>query len=275
MTARTVDIDGITIMLARPDETAARWVGQHEVLKQLLAAWLVLVPDDLPLNPRLIGKPGVGKTSLALAAAKRLGQPAYLFQATMDTRPEDLIVTPVVASDRSIHYVASPIVTAMVSGGIAILDEGNRMSEKSWASLASLLDHRRYVDSIVAGIRIKAHPAFRFCATMNDDSSTFDIPDYIQSRVVPQIEVDFPEKEEELAILRDQLPFADDAVLSYVTTFLQRAHELGDGWSIRDGINIARYSQKIMAADPQDPVRATQTAIERILGESPKDDVSG
>jgi len=50
------------------------------------------------------------------------------------------------------------------------------MSEKSWASLAPLLDNRRYVESIVAGIKIKAHPLFRMVATMNDDASTFDLP---------------------------------------------------------------------------------------------------
>jgi hypothetical protein len=67
----------------------------------------------------------------------------------------------------------------MIKGGIAILDEGNRMSEKSWASLAPLLDNRRYVESIVAGIKIKAHPNFRLVATMNDDASTFELPEYI------------------------------------------------------------------------------------------------
>src|SRR5437588_9076869 len=43
-----------------------------------------------------------------------------------------------------------------LSGGVCVLDEGNRMNEKSWASLAPLLDHRRFVESIVAGIQIKA-----------------------------------------------------------------------------------------------------------------------
>ena len=46
----------------------------------------------------------------------------------------------------------------MLSGGVCVLDEGNRMNEKSWASLAPLLDHRRYVESVVAGITIPAHP---------------------------------------------------------------------------------------------------------------------
>ena len=36
----------------------------------LLASWLVIDEKDLPLNPRLVGKPGVGQTTLAYAAAK-------------------------------------------------------------------------------------------------------------------------------------------------------------------------------------------------------------
>ena len=60
------------------------------------------------------------------------------------------------------RYVASPLVTAMLRGGIVILDEGNRMSEKSWASVAPLLDNRRYVESIVAGLKIKLVRNFMF-----------------------------------------------------------------------------------------------------------------
>ena len=91
--------------------------------------------------------------------------------------PRTLLVTPVIEGEARLRYVASPLVTAMLRGGIVILDEGNRMSEKSWASLAPLLDNRRYVESIVAGIKIKAHPLFRVVATMNDDASTFDLPE--------------------------------------------------------------------------------------------------
>ncbi len=112
----------------------------------------------------------------------------------------------------------------MLRGGIAILDEGNRMSEKSWASLAPLLDNRRYVESIVAGIKIKAHPLFRMVATMNDDASTFDLPEYIHSRLQPQITLDFPERHEEYAILKENLPFGEEHILNYVTEFLQQAH---------------------------------------------------
>jgi putative ATPase len=60
-----VEMEGVPLHLAHRDELPVRWVGQEEVLRQLLAAWLVVDETDVPMNPRLIGKPGVGKTTLA------------------------------------------------------------------------------------------------------------------------------------------------------------------------------------------------------------------
>ena len=237
-------IEGVELHLCQPDEVPMSWVGQQELVTQVLASWLVIGEEDLPLSPRLLGKPGVGKTTLAYHAGKALNRPVFLFQATMDTRPEDLIVTPVISDRGKIKYMASSVVSAMIRGGVAIIDEGNRMSEKSWASLAPLLDTRRYVESVVAGIKIKAHPDFRLCTTMNDDASTFELPEYIHSRLQPQIYIDFPERDEELLILENNLPFADDEVLLYVVEFLQAAHEADERYSVRDGINIARYALK-------------------------------
>jgi len=245
----TVTIDGVILHLSQPDELPMNWVGNMELVTQIKAAWLVMGSGDFPLNPRLIGKPGVGKTTLAYYAAKQLNQPVYLFQATIDTRPEDLIVTPVISDQGKIKYMASSIVTAMIKGGVAVIDEGNRMSEKSWASLAPLMDNRRYVESIVAGIKIKAHPDFRLCTTMNDDASTFDLPEYIHSRLQPQILIDFPDREEERLILSTNLPFADEQILDYVVNFLQVAHEAQERYTVRDGINIARYALKRLSID--------------------------
>jgi len=245
----TVTIDGVVLHLSQPDELPMSWVGQSELVTQIMAAWLVMGPGDFPLNPRLIGKPGVGKTTLAYHAARQLERPVYLFQATIDTRPEDLIVTPVISDQGKIRYMASSIVTAMITGGVAVIDEGNRMSEKSWASLAPLMDNRRYVESIVAGIKITAHPDFRLCTTMNDDASTFDLPEYIHSRLQPQIFIDFPDREEERLILSANLPYADDQILDYVVNFLQLAHEAQERYTVRDGINIARYALKRLGMD--------------------------
>jgi MoxR-like ATPase len=183
----SVEIEGVRLFLGKPDATQGEWIGQREVLKQLLACWLVVDPKDLPLSPRIVGMPGIGKTTLGMAAARERDQPLFIYQCTADTRPEDLLITPVLAENGKIVYHASPLVTAMLRGGVCILDEGNRMNEKSWASLAPLLDHRRYVESMVAGITVPAHPDFRCAVTMNEDESTFEVPDYILSRLQPTL----------------------------------------------------------------------------------------
>jgi MoxR-like ATPase len=272
MSTQTHTIDGVVLHLAHPVDLPIEWVGRPELKLQLEAAWLVLADEDVPLTPRLVGKPGVGKTTLAYGVAHSLGREVYLVQATMDTRPEDLIVTPVIGDDQKLRYVASPLVTAMIRGGVCILDEGNRMSEKSWASLAPLLDQRRYVESVVSGIRIMADRNFRMVATMNDDASTFDLPEYIHSRLQPQILIDFPDAEEEKLILQRVLPFAPEQVLTYVVGFLQRAHAADEKYTVRDGINIARYALKIQGMAEQrgnrvpNLARAASDAIRSILG---------
>ena len=191
-----------------------------------------------------------------MAAARLRKQPLYINQCTADTRPEDLLVTPVLAESGKIAYHASPLVTAMLTGGVCVLDEGNRMNEKSWASLAPLLDHRRYVESVVAGITIPAHPDFRACVTMNEDESTYEVPDYILSRLQPTLTLGFPDRDDEMAILKYHLPFAEAELLALTVEFLQQAHALKLDFSPRDGINLLRFAIKRMAQDPDAPALA-------------------
>jgi MoxR-like ATPase len=273
-TLKTAEIGSITLHLSTPDASEQSWIGQDEILKQLLACWLVVDQSDRPLSPRLIGPPGIGKTTLAMAAAQQRKQVLYITQCTADTRPEDLIVTPVLAESGKIAYHASPLVSAMIAGGVCVLDEGNRMNEKSWASLAPLLDHRRYVESVVAGITIPAHPDFRVCVTMNEDESTYEVPDYILSRLQPTLTLGFPNRDDEMAILRYHLPFARPELLGLTVEFLQKAHELKLDFSPRDGINLLRYAIKRMAQDPKHPLSrdaAWREALLCVLGEEAVD----
>ena len=269
-----VQIGDVRLTLSDPHEAVGEWIGQHEILKQLLACWLVVDDKDLPLTPRLMGPPGIGKTALGMAGVRARKQDLYIYQCTADTRPEDLLITPVLAESGKIAYHASPLVTAMLRGGVCLLDEGNRMNEKSWASLAPLLDHRRYVESIVAGISIPAHREFRCAVTMNQDDSTYEIPDYILSRLQPKLALGFPNKHDELAILEYHLPFAEPQMLALTVEFLQRAHELNLDFSPRDGINLLRYAMKRLAQDPTHPLSrdaAWREALERCLGEDAVD----
>ena len=258
-----VTIDGVDLVLAPPDDHESEWIDFGYSLQRLEAAWLRLSPNEPPLNPRIVGEPGLGKTTLACAAARRLGRPVYLFQCTMDTRPEDLVITPVLTPDRRVDYHASSVVSAMVRGGIAVLDEGNRMPERAWASLAPLMDDRRYVESAVASIKVKAHPDFRLCVTMNADASVFELPGYIQSRLKPRIDIVAPPWALQEQILRAKCPAVDDQLLKDVFTLLKKRVKQGRHDSTRDMLSLAQYAQKLKQLGVDTPLaRAAEQVLE-------------
>ncbi len=267
----TTRLGDVEIQLVEPVPRPVRWVGQEELLRQILACWTTITDTDLPLCPRLVGKPGMGKTTLAQAAGQAYGKPVFIFQCTMDTRPEDLLVTPVISEKGTIKYHASSLVTAMIVGGVAILDEANRMSEKSWASLAPLLDNRRYVESQIAGVRVESSDDFRCCVTMNDDASTYEIPEYIISRLQPMITLEYPERDDEVAILKYNVDFAPDDLLAMCAEFLQESHRYRLDYSTRDGIHIMRYALKLEDQMGIERNAAFDQAVKQVLGEGADD----
>jgi MoxR-like ATPase len=263
-----ITVKGVEIHLVDPPLLEVDWVGMQEPLTQLLAAWSDDETDP-PMQPRILGKPGVGKTSLAITAAKHMRQDLYITQCTVDTKPEDLIVSPVIADNGKIRYVASPLVSAMIRGGICLLDEGNRMSEKSWASIAPLLDMRRSVFSIVAGVELRAAKEFRVCVTMNEDASTFEVPEYIYSRLQPAIHMDFPTRDEEYRILRGKLAGPSDDLIREVVDLLQQSHARDEDLSVRDGLNIARYAYRLLKFDSDlDERQALDQSVLQVTGDS-------
>ena len=79
-----VEIGGVTLYLSNPDVTPGDWIGQSEVLRQILACWIVVDEKDLPLAPRLVGSPGIGKTTLGIA--RRQGAEAGALYLSMHQR---------------------------------------------------------------------------------------------------------------------------------------------------------------------------------------------
>ncbi len=261
--ARTITIDDIAVHIRAPDTSGYHWIGQKEVFRLLSAAWLKMNAQDRIMTPVLIGPPGCGKTTLACAVAKEFRQPVYPMNCTSDMRPDDLLVTPVIAKDNQVLYRASGLVSAMVNGGACVLDEANRMNEKSWASLAPLLDDRRYIESISSGTKICAHPEFRIVATMNDDASTFTVPEYIESRLKPVLPVEFPSLAELKEIIAYHMPFVEPEIIQGVIQYLDEQKQGGTitSYSIRDAINITRFFNKF----PGTPISSIDSIGRKVL----------
>jgi hypothetical protein len=109
---------------------------------------------------------------------------------------------------------------------------------------------------------------------MNEDDSTYEIPDYILSRLQPSLALGHPARQDELAILQYHLPFADSEMLNLTVEFLQQAHALKLDFSTRDGINVLRYALKRIAADPKHPLGkdvAWQESLQACLGDEALD----
>jgi len=262
-----INIEGRDIYLMRPDNREVEWVGHNELQTRLKAAWLSIDASDLPMNPVIVGPPGSGKTTMIAAMAADLKQPLYIFQCTMDTRPEDLLITPVLNEHKEIRYQASPLVTAMLEGGVCILDEGNRMRDKAWASLAPLLDSRRYVESVITGLKIHADPAFRIASTMNEDSSTYQLPEYIRSRLRPRLEMPDPDAKTIEQIIVSNLRTIQSEVLARVMTFLKKSMSVQKNFSLRQAIQIAAFVSKRLKQQPDADVELLlQESIELNAG---------
>jgi MoxR-like ATPase len=259
--ADRINIDGVEIILTPPDDHESEWLDFDHCVQRLEAAWLRLSDKEPPLNPRVIGEPGLGKTTLACAVGRKLGRAVYIFKCTMDTRPEDLIITPVLTADRRVEYHASSLVSAMVRGGVAVLDEGNRMPERAWASLAPLMDERRYVESAVAAVKVRAHRDFRLCVTMNQDASVYELPGYIQSRLKPHVEVVSPPWELQEKILRLKCPAVEEAVLACVFDTLRDRVKRGLHDSTRDMLSLAQYAQKLKQAGVENPLECAAAQV--------------
>jgi MoxR-like ATPase len=199
-----------------------------------------------------VGPPGSGKTTLACAVGQVQGLAVYIFQCTATTGAEDLLITPVISTQQQITYRASSVVSAMLTGGVVVLDEGNRMPERSWASLVPLLDGRRYVDSVIMGDRIYAMSTFRLCVTLNSGSDTYQLPDYISSRLKPVIELEMPPRAIQEKIVRQNCPRISDALIAEIFQSLQQqpAHI----HSLRDIVLVAQCAQRYEQAGIPDSV---------------------
>lgn len=180
-------------------------VGRDQEMTKILTAWMC-GRSSLPLSPLLLGEPGVGKNRIVYECAKLCGKELYICPiGDEDTTAEELVCTGRISDDlgKKMDYIASPLVTAMLLGGVCFVDEIGKIGSKTLKSLASLLDERRYVDSTLLGERVYAHRGFRFVAATNsDDLDQRPLEPSIDHRLRPKITINHPNHEEIEQIVR-------------------------------------------------------------------------
>jgi len=118
-------------------------------------------------NLMLIGGMGVGKTSLILQFAARMGIEVYSISCSGKTRFADLVGTLVIVEDGSTKFVDGPLTRAYRNGGIFLANEITRMDIGEQMRLVDVLDHHSRLTIPQTGEILTAHADFRFGGTGN------------------------------------------------------------------------------------------------------------
>lgn len=233
---------------------------QHQVrlaLACLLARGHLLI-EDLP---------GMGKTTLAHALAGVLGLEFNRIQFTADLLPADVLGGVIYDSESAkFHFHPGPVFTQLL-----LADEINRASPKAQSALLEAMEERQVS---IEGETHRLPEPFFVIATQNPTQlvGTFPLPESQLDRFLMRIELGYPNREAERAILKrgQQRPLdrsfsvglgadrlfslqalvdkvhCSEAILDYVQNILDRSRESGDfvqGLSPRAGIGLIGSSR--------------------------------
>jgi hypothetical protein len=267
-TDRKISIQNKTVFQSEPFVAQTNFfngfVGREPELRLITAAWIA-GEFSLPMSPLLIGDPGVGKNRLIYELAQKTGRQLYIFQGHEDVTAEDLACTARFSdhSNSVMDYMLSPLVTAMYNGGICFIDEIGKIRPRALALLVSVLDERRYIDSTLLGERIHAHPGFRFVAATNTTDINL-LPEFILSRMRPQINIGYPPKEEIDNIIRNQCKGVRKEVDHLIDLFwILWAENGGSIGAIapRDAIYLFGWASKLSAFEMNGGSKALMEAL--------------
>ncbi len=169
-------------------------VGQEQVVNELM---IVLFAQGHGL---LMGVPGLAKTLLVRTLASSLSLQFRRVQFTPDLMPSDITGTEVIQEDkatgeRRFKFLQGPIFTNML-----LADEINRTPPKTQAAL---LEAMQEIQVTTGGERYDLPRPFMVLATQNpiEQEGTYPLPEAQLDRFMFQINVDYPNKDEELQIL--------------------------------------------------------------------------
>ena len=170
-------------------------VGQAEVIDQMMIAIFARG------HCLLVGVPGLAKTLLVSSLAESLSMGFKRIQFTPDLMPSDITGTEILQDDpetgrRAFKFIKGPIFTNML-----LADEINRTPPKTQAALLEAMQEKR-VSSGGEDFRM-AEPFF-VLATQNpiEQEGTYPLPEAQLDRFIFNIFVDYPDRVEEIEIMR-------------------------------------------------------------------------
>lgn len=187
-------------------ETGKAVLGKEEVLRRILTAILAgghILIDDIP---------GVGKTTIALAFTHVLGLDCKRMQFTPDVLPTD--ITGFSMYDKNsgtFRYVPGCAMT-----NLFLADEINRASPKTQSALLEVMQEGKLS---VDGKTHAVPQPFIVMATQNPfgSSGTQELPESQTDRFMIRITVGYPEKKDEVEILKGSRRLAPDALSPVIT----------------------------------------------------------
>lgn len=191
-------------------------VGQKHLLDSLLIG--LLSGGHILLE----GLPGLAKTLAIKTLADTVKAGFNRIQFTPDLLPADLIGTMVYSQkEEKFHVKKGPVFTNFV-----LADEINRSPAKVQSALLEAMQERQVT---IGQETFKLEEPFLVLATQNpiEQEGTYPLPEAQVDRFMLKVKIDYPEKEEERMIIRENLQKTFPAASAVITPAdIMRAREV-------------------------------------------------
>jgi len=233
-------------------------IGQEDLIDFLI---LALLSDGHVL---IEGVPGIAKTLTARLLAKTIDTDFSRIQFTPDLMPSDIIGTPVFNMKTSeFEFKPGPIFSNMV-----LIDEINRAPAKTQAALFEVMEERQVT---VDGTTYPLEEPFMVLSTQNpvEHEGTYALPEAQLDRFLFKITLTYPDKDEEVEIIRTHHERKDRKVLPIIQAVLKENQLAEFKKKILDVMveeKIMRYIAEIISS--------TRTHPHLYLGASPRASVA-
>lgn len=224
-------------------------VGQHQVIEELLIAMFARG------HCLLVGVPGLAKTLMIRTLADCLNLSFNRVQFTPDLMPADITGTEVIQEDKATGARNFKFLPGPVFANVVLADEINRTPPKTQAALLEAMQEQQVT---VGGVRHALPAPFFVLATQNpiEQEGTYPLPEAQLDRFMFNVLVDYPDEEEEFAIVRqttaESMPTVEKTVSCEEVTALQqfvRRVPVADH-VIRYAMQFARLTRKKNLAVP-------------------------